>query len=120
MGNPKMVTPYLITEPLTSTRHYGRYSYSTVAPQRALYPVGAWPLHIGAVLDFLGFFYREFLKKIKYFFKTSQLLSKNYGGVWAPVLENSRSYSVLKFIFFGEFWGFLFILGVFPVNFALS
>jgi hypothetical protein len=60
---------------------------------------------LGAILDFLGFFYRAFLKKIKYFFKTSQP-SKNYCEVWAPVLENSRSYSVLKFIFF---WG---ILGV--------
>jgi hypothetical protein len=48
------------------------------------------------------------------FFKNSQLSkSKNYGEVWAPVLENSRSYSVLKFTFFWgglggfcSFWGF--------------
>jgi hypothetical protein len=65
---------------------------------------------VGPVLDFLGFLYRALKKKIKTFFKTSQL-SKNHGEVWAPVLKNSRSYSVLNFIFFkgifgdlGKFW----------------
>ena len=62
---------------------------------------------VGPVLDFLGFLYRALKKKIKTFFKTSQL-SKNYGEVWAPVLKNSRSYSVLNFFFFRELlviWG---------------
>jgi hypothetical protein len=47
MEHPKMVTPYLITEPLTSTRHNGRYR--TVSPQRALYSVGVWPLHTDVI-----------------------------------------------------------------------
>ena len=46
MKHLKMVTPYLMTEPLTSTRHYGRYR--TVIPQRAIYSVGVWPLNIAA------------------------------------------------------------------------
>ena len=51
-----MVTPYLMTEPLTSTRHYGRYR--TVAPQRTLYSVGGWPLHIAAI-NLLPFHFRN-------------------------------------------------------------
>ena len=66
---------------------------------------------VGGIHEKIGFFHRPFLEKIKAFLKTSQL-SKNYGEVWAPVLENSRSYSVLKFFFWGNFgdfcsfWGF--------------
>jgi hypothetical protein len=66
-------------------------------------------LLLGPVLDFLGFLYRAFLKKIlKTFFKTPQLPT-NYGEVWAPVLKNSRSYSVLNFFLkgiFGNLGGF--------------
>ena len=45
-----------MTEPLTSTRHYGRYRTDT--PQRALYSVGVWPLHI-AVINLWPFHFRN-------------------------------------------------------------
>jgi hypothetical protein len=51
---------------------------------------------VGGIHEKIGYFHRPFWKKIKTFLKTSQL-SKNYGEVWAPLLKNSRSYSVLKF-----------------------
>ena len=54
MSHPKMVTPRLIIyitvaiiEPLTLTRHHGRYS--TVTPPRALASVGGWPLHMAFI-----------------------------------------------------------------------
>ena len=59
---------------------------------------------VGGIHEKIDFFHRPFLGEIKTFLKTSQL-PKNYGEAWAPLLKNSRSYSVFKFGFFWRNFG---------------